>query len=254
MVEVINMAVFKGNKNKKETGYALDDKKRDRLNNDIQSWIVVLSKNIQTAVRNGKNSTYTIISEFPWTNFGHNKHFKKGINEEILDYYYDQLSEELNKNEYPFTSVELRIEESINDMLRLRIELSWADMVPVLDVNKEIKKKSSEINAEILDADMDSLIEKIRDKCEKAKSTGQDYCNMCLDNYATSKDLVLDRNKLDKKTASIYYDALNEKISSSGIAYNYLDLKIKKNPENYYIAVLISWGDKTPSKFSSFFN
>ena len=58
-----NMAVFKGNKSKKEASYALDDKKRDRLNNDIQSWIVVLSKNIQTAVRNGKNSTYSIISE-----------------------------------------------------------------------------------------------------------------------------------------------------------------------------------------------
>ena len=34
---------------------------------------------------------------------------------------------------------------------------------------------------------------------------------MCLDNYATSKDLALNRNKLDKKTASVYYEALNER-------------------------------------------
>ena len=249
-IEGEKMAIFKGNKMKKESSCVIDDKKKARLNNDIQSWMVVLSRKIQTAVHNGQNSTYAIISESPWTNFGHKKHFKKGVNEEILNYYYDKLSEELNKDEYPFTAIELRIEESINDMLRLRIELSWGDEVPVLDTRKEIKNNSLEVIPEVLEADMDSLIEKIVDKCRNARTSGKDFCHMCLDNCATSSDLALNRNKLDKKMASAYYDALSARIPSSGIAYNHLDLKIKKNTSNYYITVLISWGDKAPSKLS----
>ena len=123
-----------------------------------------------------------------------------------------------------------------------------------MDTKKEIKNNSSEIKQEVLDADMDSLIEKIKDKCKNARTSGKDFCHMCLDNCATSPDLALNRNKLDKKTAALYHDALNARIPSSGIAYNYLDLKIKKNSTNYYITVLISWGDKAPSKIASLFN
>ncbi len=68
----------------------------------------------------------------------------------------------MNKDEYPFTAIELRIEESINDMLRLRIELSWGDEVPVLDTKKEIKNNSSEIKQEVLDADWIVSLKRLR--------------------------------------------------------------------------------------------